>query len=109
MKLLKINKFSKDFNKTSRHVVISPPPPPRRAFLLFGPHIPLECLSDPYPLKFPAWFGNPWKEHFRQKCCCTILFMGKLFMCLISIVTRSNSHLVREMNQNTGSTHCFLL
>ena len=108
MKLLKINKFSKDFNKTSRHVVISPPSP-RRAFLLFGPHIPLECLSDPYPLKFPAWFGNPWKEHFRQKCCCTILFMGKLFMCLISIVTRSNSHLVREMNQNTGSTHCFLL
>ena len=110
MKLLKINKFSKDFNKTSRHVVISPPPlPPRRAFVLFGPHIPLECLSDPYPLKFPAWFGNPWKEHFRQKCCCTILFMAKLFMCLISIVTRSNSHLVREMNQNPGSTHCFIL
>ena len=108
MKLLKINKFSKDFNKTSRHVVISPPPP-RRAFVLFGPHIPPECLSDPYPLKFPAWFGNPWKEHFRQKCCCTILFMGKLFMCLISIVTRSNSHLVREMNQNPGSTHCFIL
>ena len=26
MKLLKINKFSKDFNKTSRHVVIYPPP-----------------------------------------------------------------------------------
>ena len=109
MKLLKINKFSKDFNKTSRHVVIYPPPPPRRAFVLFGPHIPLECLSDPYPLKFPAWFGNPWKEHFRQKCCCTIPFMGKLFMCLISIVTRSNSHLVREMNQNPGSTHCFIL
>ena len=109
MKLLKINKFSKDFNKTSRHVVIFPPPPPRRAFVLFGPHIPLECLSDPYPLKFPAWYGNPWKEHFRQKCCCTILFMGKLFMCLISIVTRSNSHLVREMNQNPGSTHCFIL
>ena len=109
MKLLKINKFSKDFNKTSRHVVIYPPPPPRRAFVLFGPHIPLECLSDPYPLKFPAWYGNPWKEHFRQKCCCTILFMGKLFMCLISIVTRSNSHLVREMNQNPGSTHCFIL
>ena len=90
-------------------VFYPPPPPPRRAFVLFGPHIPLECLSDPYPLKFPAWFGNPWKEHFRQKCCCTILFMGKLFMCLISIVTRSNSHLVREMNQNPGSTHCFIL
>ena len=109
MKLLKINKFSKDFYKTPRHGVFSPPPPPRRAFVLFGPHIPLECLSDPYPLKFAAWFGNPWKEHFRQKCCCTILFMGKLFMCLISIVTRSNSHLVREMNQNPGSTHCFIL
>ena len=27
----------------------------------------------------------------------------KLFMCLISIVTRSSSHLVREMNQNPGS------
>ena len=32
----------------------------------------------------------------------------KLFMSLISIVTRSNSHLVREMNQNPGSKHCFL-
>ena len=30
-------------------------------------------------------------------------FIGKLFMCLISIVTRSSSHLVREMNQNQGS------
>ena len=30
----------------------------------------------------------------------------KLFMCLISIVTRL--HLVREVNQNPGSKHCFL-
>ena len=36
MKLLKINKFSKDFNKTSRHVVLSPPP--------HGGHL---CFLDP--------------------------------------------------------------
>ena len=32
----------------------------------------------------------------------------KLLMCFISIVTRSSSHLTREMNQNPGSKHCFL-
>ena len=32
----------------------------------------------------------------------------KLLLCLISIVTRSSSHLVkREMNQTQGSKHCF--
>ena len=32
----------------------------------------------------------------------------KLLLCLISIVTRSSSHLVREMNQTQGSKHCCL-
>ena len=32
----------------------------------------------------------------------------KLFMCLISIGTRSSSHLVREMHQNPGLKYCFL-
>ena len=32
----------------------------------------------------------------------------KLFMCLISIVTRSSSHLVRDMDQNPRSKYCFL-
>ena len=33
----------------------------------------------------------------------------KLLLCLISIVTRSSWHLVKEMNQTQGSKHCFLL
>ena len=33
----------------------------------------------------------------------------KLLLCLISTVTRSSSHLVREVNQTQGSKHCFLL
>ena len=32
----------------------------------------------------------------------------KLLLCLISIVTLSSSHLVREMNQTQGSKHCCL-
>ena len=32
----------------------------------------------------------------------------KLLLCLISIVTRSSSHLVREINQTQGSKHCYL-
>ena len=32
----------------------------------------------------------------------------KLLLCLISIVTRSSSHLVREVNQTQGSKHCCL-
>ena len=32
----------------------------------------------------------------------------KLLICLISIVRRSSTHLVREMDQNPGSKHCFL-
>ena len=32
----------------------------------------------------------------------------KLLLCFISIVKRSTSHLVREMNQTQGSKHCFL-
>ena len=32
----------------------------------------------------------------------------KLLLCLISIVTRSSSHLVRELNQTQGSKHCCL-
>ena len=35
-------------------------------------------------------------------------FMGKTVYVLISIVTRSSSHLVREMDQNPGSKFCFL-
>ena len=34
--------------------------------------------------------------------------MNNKLLCLISIVTRSSSHLVREMNQTQGSKHVLL-
>ena len=44
----------------------------------------------------------------RNQAVCVTAHKGsrvKLLLCLISIVTRSSSHLVREMNQTQGSKH----
>ena len=43
-------------------------PPPRMEFQGVFVRPP-----PPHPLEFPTWFGNPWKDYTRQKCCCTIL------------------------------------
>ena len=57
----------------------------------YHPHAEHFCFRAPHPLEFPfqgmpvtpsatilwnfcdfpASLGNPWKEHFHQKCCCT--------------------------------------
>ena len=30
-------------------------------------------IPPPHLLEFPTWFGTPWKDCIRQKCCCTTL------------------------------------
>ena len=60
--------------------------------------------------KFPLGVQPPQWLVYTQAVCVTTHkgWWVKLLLCLISIVTRSSSHLVREMNQTQGSKHCCL-
>ena len=52
-----------------------------------------------------------WGTTDKAQAVCVTTHKGswvKLLLSLISIVTRSSSHLVGEMNQTQGSKHCFL-
>ena len=42
----------------------------------------------PHPLEFPTWFGNPWKDYIRQKCCCTILLCERWLSLLFTLIQR---------------------
>ena len=68
------------------------------------PHVdPTSTLHRPYTY--------PTSTSHRPQAVCVTTHKGswiKLLLCLISIVTRSSSHLVREMNQTQGSKNCCL-
>ena len=65
----------------------------------------------PFALSVCYWHFLPyWCNNARQAVCVTTHKGSwvKLLLRLISIVTRSSSHFVREMNQTQGSKHCCL-
>ena len=68
MKLLKINKFSKDFNKTSRHVGFSPPPPPPTEGIcaFWTPHPP-GMFVRPLPTQISNLVWQPLERTFPSK------------------------------------------
>ena len=58
-----------------------------------------------------SFFDAVCKRFTWSQAVCVTTHKGswvKLLLCLISILTRTSSHLVREMNQTQGSKHCCL-
>ena len=79
--------------------------------------VPSEILLHYIIMRKISFSAIKWQKLFsfmliRRQAVCVTTHKGswvKLLMCLISIVTRSNTQLVREVDQTEGSKHCFLL
>ena len=86
-----------------------------KALIFFSGKATFKLLTVPFkPLTIPentiTYLSSGLGTGYSQAVCVTTHKGSwvKLLLRLISIVTRSSSHLVREMNQTQGSKHCCL-
>ena len=89
--------------------------PTKRVPFTAEPEIPKILTKWKAPTNYKNSFRDQYLALFQiyitTQAVCVTTHKGswvKLLLCLISMVTQSSSHLVREMNQTQGSKHCCL-